>query len=81
LSLFAPVLRTDSTRARFGRNWAAFNSLSWFGEGWRGRPIRAPNFDSLLRRVLLPALRKSLTRDNRPSVVKFFQDGGDCVCE
>jgi len=72
LSLFTPMLRTDSTRARFGRNWAAFNSPSWLGEGWRERPVRAPNSAYSLRRVLLPALRKSFTRDNRPSPPGYF---------
>jgi len=51
------MLRTDSTRARFGLNRAAFNSPSWLGEGWREHPVRAPDSASLLRRVLLPALR------------------------
>jgi len=67
LSLFIPVLRTDSTRACFGRNWSAFNSPSRLAEGWRERPVRTPNFASSLRQVLLPALRKSFTRDNHPS--------------
>jgi len=76
LSLFTPVLRTDSTRARVGRNWTAFNSPSWLGEGWREHPVRAPNFASSLRRVLLPVLRKSFTRDNHPSPAYFHPFAG-----
>jgi len=38
LSLFTPVLRADSTKARVGRNWTTFNSPSWLAEGWRERP-------------------------------------------
>jgi len=64
------------TRARAGRNWAAFNSPSWLGEGWRERPVRAPNSTSSLRRVLLPVLRKSFTRDNHPSPSYFHSSAG-----
>jgi len=62
--------------ARIGRNWDALNSPSWLGEGWRGHPIRAPNSASSLRRVLLPVLRKSFTRDNHPSPSDFHPPAG-----
>jgi len=64
------------TKTRFGRNWYAFNSPSWLAEGWRERPVRAPNFASSLRQVLLPALRKSFTRDNHPSPSYFHPSAG-----
>jgi len=76
LSLFTPVLRADSTTARVGRNWSAFNSPPWLAEGWRERPVRAPNFASSLRQMLLPALRKSFTRDNHPSPGYFHPSAG-----
>jgi len=44
LSPLIPVLHADSTTARFGRNWAAFNSPSWLGEGWRVHPCPRPQF-------------------------------------
>jgi len=47
LSPLTPVLRVRcAPAARFGRNRAAFNSPSRLGEGWRGRPVRAPGFAS-----------------------------------
>jgi len=53
------ALLVVGTKDRVGRNWSAFDSPSWFVEGWREYPVRAPNFATSFRQVLLPALRAS----------------------